>query len=134
MSEMSPAEFRALYEGILDRMTKAKWIENYVFKKGNGIKVTWSEEGNRRAGILNFFVQLFDLRGGPHHARIFDMASEELLTKGETKRGEVSELHAFFWKNCMDDLKLHRNDDDFHSLVHVIDDYGPVLRPEDLKD
>jgi hypothetical protein len=29
MSEMSPAEFCALYEGILDRMTKAKWIENY---------------------------------------------------------------------------------------------------------
>jgi hypothetical protein len=127
---MTPTEFRALYEGTFDRMAKAEWIDRYVFKDGEGVAVSWTEIGASRAGLLKAIVQTYGLRDGPHHARLFDLASENRI-QGRPTKFEISETVANAWRICMDELQLDRDDFDFSSLVHVIVEYAPDLPRED---
>lgn len=123
---MNPALFKALYEGFFDRMTNAGWIDRYAFEPGKGISVQWTEDGTQHAGLLKHMVALHALRSGPHQARLFDISSEECLA-GRPPRMEITNDEAQFWKHCMAQLELHRDDLDFTSMVHVIEDYAPDI-------
>jgi hypothetical protein len=125
---MTPVEFTALYQGTLDRMVAARWIERFAFTPQAGITIRWTDEGRKRASALWAIVHTYDLRGGPHNARQFDMQAAKLNRKKITPESDDNHIAAFYWRLCMKELQLDRDDFDFGGLVHIIDDYAPELK------
>ncbi len=73
---MNTIEFLGMYQGILDRMTTAGWIDRYAFQEGAGIAVEWTDEGSDLSIGLKLISETYNLTSGPHHARVFDRAAE----------------------------------------------------------
>jgi hypothetical protein len=124
---MTELEYRALYEGVLDRMVKAEWAERHVFSESKGVEIVWTDYGSRMAGLLKMISRTYDLAGGPHHPRMFDL----IATGAKPNDPGLSPTVIGFWNNCMADLQLHRDDDDFMSLVHAVLHWGPDLPEEE---
>lgn len=115
-----------LFEGCLDRMVSAKWIERYAYEAGHGISIQWTEDGRKIASLLKAFIKAYDLRSGPHEARLFDIICNDPRRQQDGIRPEI----ASYWRDCMTVLRLHRDDFDFACLVHMLDEFGPELESE----
>ena len=107
-------------------MVLAGWIERYA-RTNEGISLRWTKVGAVRGAMLKQMIHKFELCDGPNEAQLFDIAAEATAPES-LPIDDDKDRYSWFWRLCMNELKLNRKDLDFMLLVHVINQYA--LTPE----
>lgn len=112
-----------VFQGCLDRMVVAGWVERYAIWSGRGIAIRWTQGGHKVARLLRGIVTDFKL---PFEAQTFDEMCHGPAKQEPLREDGIRLAVAAFWRDCMASLDLTRNDFDFRCLMHVLAQFGPA--------
>lgn len=113
-----------VYLRTLERMLAAGWITAYRFTERTGLQIQWNNAELKSVRLLKRIVKSFQLNASHAQAARFDQMCENCLRQHSTP-GAIDPELARFWRDCLNELNLSRDERDFICLMHGILDFGP---------
>jgi hypothetical protein len=122
---ITDAQFRSAYSGIMDRMVSAGWVESYTFTVGKGFYLNWSWVGTQRSIMMKRLIEAYRLQSDDRAAMVFD-----ILCRGESlpsfgRHVEIDDTVKAFWRECVDQLRISRDEDTLLWFTHIITGLAP---------
>ena len=120
-------ESKELFTRVMDRMVEARWLKSYTFTDGKGYHLTWTEAGTERALSLKKIAESFRLIDDDRAALGFDVLAHGDSLLPFMRPYKLDESVAGFWRESIEQVGLHGDQDGLLALVHIIIGWTPGL-------
>ena len=114
-------QMKALFTGVMDQMVHAQWLHSYMLTDGKGYHLTWTEPGTQRALLLKRIAESHRLTSDDRAPLAFDAVVHGTpLPAAVAFKGEMDKDVAAFWRECIAQLQLPRDQDNLLALVQIV--------------
>lgn len=112
-----------LFDSIVRQLTARGWLDGHTFIIPIGYRLAWSQQGVRRALLLQHILINHGLTESEETVRNFTHRCRD--QSEATKGGGLSAVEFEFWLMCLDELRLEDAENLLWPLVQVLAEWAP---------